>query len=179
MGRTFGIRWAVDWFVFAAIALSAIPDLLLAQRIGPAQLVVLDARAHKFIEELPSMSRADLLDHFPEHGDVTYTLTVHRNGRSTQGTWRLPAKDVGAALLEPLFSSFFFNPEGQKIGRLIHQVVIREAPWYRVFETRYVPLGEGATSPIYLEWRLEHGRWVISAVGDENLDVSHLPRWCC
>jgi hypothetical protein len=31
-----------------------------------------------------------------------------------------------------------------------------------------VPPGAPASSPVFVEWRREHGRWVISAFGDER-----------
>jgi hypothetical protein len=35
--------------------------------------------------------------------------------------------------------------------------------------TRFVPPGEPARSPAYVEWRLEDGEWVVSSIGDEQI----------
>jgi hypothetical protein len=33
---------------------------------------------------------------------------------------------------------------------------------------RFVPPGEPATAPVFVEWRREDGQWVVSAFGDEG-----------
>ncbi len=42
-------------------------------------------------------------------------------------------------------------------------------PWRRVGGKRFVPPGASARSPVFVEWRREHGRWVVSAFGDEDI----------
>jgi len=47
-------------------------------------------------------------------------------------------------------------------------------PWHRVGATRFVPPGRGARSPVFVEWRREDGRWVVSSLGGEEYVMPRL-----
>ncbi|HEX9939091.1 MAG TPA: hypothetical protein VGB15_18255 [Longimicrobium sp.] len=69
--------------------------------------------------------------------------------------------------------------ESQPVGLLVHQVLCRGVAWRPVSPTRFVPPGAGASSPTFVEWRREGGRWVIAAFGEETFARDPLPEWVC
>jgi hypothetical protein len=48
-------------------------------------------------------------------------------------------------------------------------------PWRRVRGTRFVPPDASAASPVFVEWRRDEGRWVVSAFGEEDIYTPALP----
>lgn len=118
----------------------------------------------------------------PASGVFTLHRTTHSVGRSAVGTWRFERDDVARATREggPLEGVFAIRYEAQPIGRFAHQVLNRGTAWRRVTPTRFVPPGAPRSSPVFVEWRREGERWVVSAVGDEGFDEGvPLPDWCC
>jgi hypothetical protein len=53
--------------------------------------------------------------------------------------------------------------------RLGMQALTHRRPWRRVRGSRFVPAGESAASPVFVEWRREDGAWVVSAFGDVDV----------
>lgn len=103
---------------------------------------------------------------FPRRGDWTW----YPSWAGHQGVHRFPARDTKRALEDfcPLWDSFRFQPEGQPVGGLIGWSLEHPRGWRRVRGTRFVPPGEPASSPVFVEWRREDGRWVISSFGDAS-----------
>ena len=54
------------------------------------------------------------------------------------------------------------------MGGLIGWSLEHPRGWRRVRGTRFVPPGEPASSPVFVEWRREDGRWVVSSFGDAS-----------
>lgn len=77
----------------------------------------------------------------------------------------------------PLYASFVFQFEGQPMGLLTHQVMVRKGPWRSVGESRFVPPDADPASPAFVEWRREGENWVISQLGDETFVDVPLPAW--
>lgn len=69
--------------------------------------------------------------------------------------------------------------ESEPVGLFAHQVRIRGTHWKRVGPTRFVPEDESSTAPIFVEWRREGAKWVVSGFGDERFSNVPLPAWCC
>jgi hypothetical protein len=121
-----------------------------------------------------------LLAVFPATDDWTYRHTVHTLGRPALREWRIPAAQTREVVNGELRRVFFLDVHAQPIGRLVHQVLHRGREWRRVTSTRFVPPGASRFSPVFVEWRREGERWVVSAVGDEGFDEGvPLPAWCC
>ncbi|WP_420126193.1 hypothetical protein [Longimicrobium sp.] len=118
---------------------------------------------------------------FPRSGDFTWVETTHRKDGDQVGIWRFPAADFHAAYKGPLTLEdvLVVDYHGHRVGSLSHQIVIRRPRWRRAPGNRFVPADEPDSSPIYVQWRLEDGRWVISAIGDETFTDGPLPAWCC
>jgi hypothetical protein len=134
---------------------------------------------HEFFTAIDTLAPGGSVDFFPRRGEVTYHTRTRGADGVVQGIWRFPAGEVPAALDGPLWPSFIIQFEGQPIGLVAHQVMVRGPEWVRVTPTRFVPLGEDVTSGIFVQWRLEDGRWVIDAFGDEEYGAGPLPPWCC
>lgn len=132
---------------------------------------------------LGAMSRHatdSLLAVFPGTGDWTYRQTVHMMRGQALRVWRIPAAQTREVVSSDLRRVFFLDVHAQPIGRLVHQVLHRGSEWRRVTPTRFVPPGASRSSPVFVEWRREGERWVVSAVGDEGFDDGvPLPAWCC
>jgi hypothetical protein len=56
----------------------------------------------------------------------------------------------------------FLGPYGDDLEMRIEADGTR---WRRVGGNRFVPPGESARSPMFVQWRREDGRWVVSAFG--------------
>jgi hypothetical protein len=78
-----------------------------------------------------------------------------------------------------VWASFEIQVESQPIGLFAHQVMHRGTGWRRVRGNRFVPPGASASSAIFVEWRREGDRWVVSAFGDETFPSGKTPPWCC
>jgi hypothetical protein len=118
-----------------------------------------------------------ILEFFPTQGQFTYVHTVHLRTGDRRGVWRFPAEQKGDAFQGPLWAPFGFQPENQPVGLFAHQVMMRGVKWRRVSGTRFVPPGETASSDIFVEWRREGAKWVVSSFGDEGFSEMPLPRW--
>jgi hypothetical protein len=113
---------------------------------------------------------------FPTSGDWSYTHTIHEPGGGTRvGRWIVPAAQTSLLFgygtgtgPTPIDDSFEVNYEGQKVGVLIDVVMTTSDRWRLVGRNRFVPPGARTSSPVFVEWRRENGRWVISAFGDEH-----------
>lgn len=109
---------------------------------------------------------------FPRRGDWTWVHTRQpssRRGAPRVGTWRfggaqtLRAIGAGGPVCESFDGPGGFGPPEERLGM---QTLMHRGPWRRVRGTRFVPPGESAASPVFVEWRREDGAWVVSAFGD-------------
>lgn len=119
---------------------------------------------------------------FPRSGDFTWVKTTHRGEDDVVGIWRFPAVNFRAAFRGPLMLEdvLVVDYHGHRIGSFSHQLVIRRPRWRRAPGNRFVPADAPDSSPIFVQWRLEEGRWVVSAIGDETFSGdAPLPPWCC
>jgi hypothetical protein len=117
---------------------------------------------------------------FPQGGTFSYEHTAHESGGDRRGVRRFAGTGIRDLVFRgPLENVLAINYESQPIGLFAHQVMLRGTNWTRVSPTRFVPPGERASSPTFVEWRMEQGRWVIAAFGDESFPNGHTPRWCC
>lgn len=126
----------------------------------------LHARMDAFLGSLMGEDRREPYEYFPRRGSWTWINTDD----ARVGVHRFPAGETRRALdgYCPLRDSFTFQPEGQPMGALIGRALEHGSGWRRVRGTRFVPPGAPATSPAFVEWRREDGRWVVSAFGDES-----------
>jgi len=132
-----------------------------------------------FLRALPEDRQQDTTRRwFPTSGEWSYTHTIHEPGGGTLvGRWIVPAaqtsslfgfgKGIGPT---PIDDSFEVGYEGgQKEGVLLEVVMRTSDRWRLVGGNRFVPPGGRASSTIFVEWRREGSRWVISAFGDEHV----------
>jgi hypothetical protein len=122
---------------------------------------------------------------FPRTGTLTWVNTLHDSAGVHTRERQFTADEARGALGfdGALWPSFVIQFEGQPIGLFVHQLMSRWAnttpDWRRVGRARYVPADEPDSSALFVEWRREGGRWVVSRFGDEAYGVEPLPRWCC
>jgi len=136
------------------------------------------ARMAECLRSLPEDGPTDTTRRFfPTTGDWSYTHTVHESGGGTRiQRWIFPAAQTSLLFgydqdvkVDPVRGSFEADPHGQTYGLLIS--IVNESwqrRWRLVGRNRFVPPGAPASSPVFVEWRRELGRWVISAFGDER-----------
>jgi len=113
---------------------------------------------------------------FPREGTWVWRQTLHGTPEGDRVvTWRFPAAQTVEALSStgPLCRSFFRG--GGEVGTIPTTIAGRlsddSARWRRI-GLRFVPSGASASSPAFVEWRREGGRWVISELGDEDRYVT-------
>lgn len=159
-----GVLFAV-WLVLAAPpARAQAPDDALA------------ARMRAFAEAAPDAPNDSVAAFFPRRGDWTWVHTrrpFDAPGPPRVGTWRFGGAEMLRAIGAggPVCESFdrSFGEIGPHEGRLGIQTRMHRGPWRRVRGTRFVPPGESAASPVFVEWRREDGAWVVSALGDVDV----------
>lgn len=150
-----------------------------ARALPPASL---PGRAAALLYALRWEGKLDSIrEFFPRTGDWTYVHTSHEADGDRRGIWKFPGAETRRVIdhAGPIPRVFTINPEGQPIGLLVHQVMLRGAEWRRVAGNRYVPPGASARSPTFIEWRREGDTWVVSALGDESFPGGDVPSWCC
>ncbi|HSU13859.1 hypothetical protein [Longimicrobium sp.] len=111
---------------------------------------------------------------FPARGDWTWVVTRrYPEGRDRPTVWRFPAAQTDSAMAPggPVCDSFH-SGDSVMLGTLADA---GDGPWRRVRGTRFVAPGRAAGSPVWVEWRREDGRWVVSAYGEEAGFVPRLP----
>ena len=141
----------------------------------PASLA---ARTRSFLTAVNGEDYERLLEFFPTRGRFTYVHTLHSRAGDRRGVSHfLAAQKRDAIEKGALFPSFALQVENQPVGLFAHQVMMRGARWHRVSGTRFVPPGETASSDIFVEWRREGSKWVVSSFGDEGFSDLPLPPW--
>jgi hypothetical protein len=142
----------------------------------------LEGRNCAFLRAVRGTGRDPVERFFPRTGVVTYVTTTYSDSGHVVGTWRFPVAALSRLSWgHPLFWVFDIAVEGQPIGTLSHQLLMRGTLWRRVERTlRFVPADGPDDSPLYVEWRREDGQWVVSRIGDESFKGdAPLPAWCC
>ena len=142
----------------------------------------LEGRNCSFLRAVRGMGGDTVETFFPRTGVLTYVTTTYDDSVQVVGTWRFPVAALGSLYgSHPLVWVFDIHVEGQPIGTLSHQLLIRGTLWRRVKRTlRFVPADAPNDSALYVEWRREGDAWVVSAVGDESYrGGGPLPAWCC
>jgi len=100
-----------------------------------------------------------------------------RNRRT--GVWRFTGggETFRAITMDGPVCDSFDHPRGEVgpyEGRFGMRALAAEGrPWRRVRGNRFVPPGETDDSEVFVEWRREDGRWVVSVFGEEAI---YLPR---
>jgi hypothetical protein len=142
--------------------------LLLAIPLRAAAQDGLERRNEAFLRA--TMTRApndSVAEFFPRRGDWTWTQVVEGAppGRGLR-VWRFAAPETLRTVLRsgPVCESFrgFLTSHGDDLELRIQADGTR---WRRVAGNRFVPPGESARSPMFVQWRREDGRWVVSAFG--------------
>lgn len=168
--------------VFAALCGCSLLGVGAAANTGPyagGRGATLDKRMRSFVASFDSLSAQEFVEFFPRTGDVLYRHTRHTPNGAEVIIRRFSAAEIPVALeySGPLWASFQFQFEGQLIGLLTHQVMVRTGEWRRVTESRFVPPDADPASPAFVEWRREGHHWVISEFGDESFEDVPLPAW--
>jgi hypothetical protein len=118
---------------------------------------------------------------FPREGKFTYEHTHHTRDGDRAGRWRFAAADAQELIATgPLRNVFVDQVESQQVGLFGQQVAVRGTAWHQIGPARFAPGDAAADSRIFLEWRREGSRWVISRFGDESYSAEMPPpHWCC
>jgi hypothetical protein len=158
-----------------ALVLAAVLSLVALPARAQAPDAALTARMRAFVQAATHAPNDSVAAFFPRRGDWTWVRTSRahdRRGPPRVGTWRfsgpetLRAIDTGGPACESFDGPGGIGPYEGRFGM---QTRLHRGPWRRVRGTRFVPAGESAASPVFVEWRREDGRWVVSALGDADV----------
>jgi hypothetical protein len=145
--------------------------LLLAIPLRAAAQDGLESRNEAFLRAVEKAPRDSVAAFFPRRGDWTWTQVAHGAPPGRGSTvWRFAATETLRAIGQggPACASFWQSGGG--VGPLETVLVMRiegdGTRWRRVAGNRFVPPGESTRSPVFVQWRREDGRWVVSAFGD-------------
>lgn len=157
------------------IGLAAVLSLAALPAAGQAPDAALNVRMRAFVEAAPDAPNDSVAAFFPRRGDWTWVQTWHHRGHGGPlrvGVWRFGAAETLRAIGAggPVCESFD-GPGGigPHEGRFGMQTEMHRGTWRRLRGTRFVPPGETDASPVFVEWRREDGRWVVSALGDAGV----------
>lgn len=127
----------------------------------------LEARMRAFVHAAAEEHVDSVVAFFPRRGTWSWVVTTHGSAPGDRvGVWRFDAAQTLDVIQDgPACQSFMSAVESVRHGALIYRL---EAPWRRVRGYRFVPAGASAASPLFVQWRREDGRWVVSAYGDEQ-----------
>lgn len=137
----------------------------------------LPARMRALFSAMEDYSPDALVGFFPAHGDWTWIVTTHNRDGSDSIARRsfTPAELRGAlARSGPLCRTFTLGADLIPMGAIGYHVLMTPGRWRQVGASRLVPPRALATSPVFLEWRREDGRWVLSQVGIEEDAAPHV-----
>jgi hypothetical protein len=143
---------------------------LVAFPLGAAAQDGLESRNEAFLRAVVRAPSDSVAAFFPRRGDWTWTQVVHGAppGRRPK-VWRFAATETLRAIQTPgpVCASFWPpGPIGPSETVLSMRIEGDGTRWRRVADNRFVPPGESALSPTFVQWRREDGRWVVSAFGD-------------
>jgi len=106
--------------------------------------------------------------YFPTRGTWDYVTEVRdRGGRKTVGTHRFPAAQTWDAVERPdgPLCNMFSSGDGVVFPSVVGYAY-ESRDWRRVVRTRFEPRPADARVGVWVDWRREDGRWVISTVGE-------------
>lgn len=151
--------------------------LLLAIPLRAAAQDGIERRNEAFLRSVASAPGDSVAAFFPRRGDWTWTQVVHgaEPGRRP-AVRRFAAAETLRAIRPPgPACASFWRPGGIGPGGTVLSMRIEEhgTRWRRVAGNRFVPPGESARSPTFVQWRREDGRWVVSAFGDATYRFPH------
>lgn len=172
-------RGTLAVLILVAVAWASPASLRSQPRPGDDAPQALRSRNAEFLDAVASRPPRLLLEFFPRAGTVTYRHTVYSDSGPAVSEQAFPTGDIPAALNGPLWRVFTFQAERQVVGLFAHQLALRGSRWRYAGANRFVPPGADRCSAIFVQWRLENGTWVISALGDEEFKTGALPAWCC
>jgi hypothetical protein len=145
--------------------------LLLAIPLRAAAQDGLESRNEAFLRAVRDAPRDSVAAFFPRRGNWAWTQAAegappeHRSR-----VWRFAATETLRAIRPhgPVCESFWQSPAAVGPFETVLSMRIEEdgTRWRRVAGNRFVPPGESARSPTFVQWRREDGRWVVSAFGD-------------
>lgn len=131
----------------------------------------LEARMRGFLHAVQRMPVDSVAPFFPRRGTWTWVVTTHGSALGDRvGAWRFDAQQTLQVIREGGPACQSFTPPGDVggVGVLINEAWEHPWPWRRVRGNRFVPRGASAASPLFVEWRREDGRWVVSSYGDQQ-----------
>jgi hypothetical protein len=133
--------------------------LLLAIPLRAAAQDGLERRNEAFLGAVAGAPHDSVAAFFPRRGDWTWTQATQGAppGRGLK-VWRFAATETLRTIQPngPVCASF----------RQLVMGIGEDGPrWRRVAGNRFVPPGGSARSPVFVRWRREDGRWVVSAFG--------------
>jgi hypothetical protein len=147
---------------------------------GPVVYHNLQERNRLFLEAVDSHEADKIAPFFPRSGEFEYQFTEITDSTAQTRKRRFSGVDALHEISEgALWNSFDIQYEAQPIGLFAHQVMLRGTEWRQVGQTRFVPPGESASAAIFVEWRREGSRWVVSSFGDQRFVTRNPPPWCC
>ncbi|HEX6750984.1 MAG TPA: hypothetical protein VF092_27090 [Longimicrobium sp.] len=141
-----------------------------------ASLRALDARMQELLATLDDPDFDGEVDEFvpffPRQGEFAQVVTTHlRRGGDSVAIHRYRTAELPSATKPGGPLCWSFDPGGGEVGRVMDEIPADwfdpRRPWRRVRATRFVPPLRGAGSPVFVEWKIEDGRWVVSAFGEE------------
>jgi hypothetical protein len=134
--------------------------LLIAIPLRAAAQDGLESRNEAFLRAVKDAPRDSVAAFFPRRGDWTWTQVVEGAPPGRRSTvWRFAATETLRTIRPhgPVCASF------RQLEMRIEEDGTR---WRRVAGNRFVPPRESTRSPVFVQWRREDGRWVVSAFGD-------------
>ena len=140
----------------------------------------LDARNRAFLEAVRELETSPVLVFLPDSGELIHVRTRYEANGASRTARAFPAASIRDAANEGYWADLFsLHFEGTEVGSLTHQLMHRPR-WRRAPGNRFVPSDAPDSSAIYVAWRREGRRWVVSEIGDEHYtEGAPLPAWCC
>jgi hypothetical protein len=141
--------------------------LLLAIPLRATAQDGLESRNEAFLRAVRRAPDDSVAAFFPRRGDWTWTrVTEGAPPGHPPAVWRFAAPETLRTVWRhgPVCNSFR-GFEGYLGNELEMRIEADGTRWRRVAGNRFVPPGESARSPMFVQWRREDGRWVVSAFG--------------
>jgi hypothetical protein len=156
--------------VLILLAATALP---LTARAG-SRPTTLEGRMRAFLHAVAEEPRDSVAAFFPRRGDWAWVPAfVRGRRRMPPGAWRFRGPETLRVLGAggPVCESFAQHrgDYGPVEGSFVSRTARHPGHWRRVRGNRFVPPGASPRSPVFVEWRREDGRWVVSSFGDEQL----------
>jgi hypothetical protein len=150
----------------------------------PAADTTLAGRMRAFLREVEQEPNTRLAEEFfPRRGDWTWVREIRdeKGENPRTGIRRFPGAETVRAIGQGGPACDAFDTRVGEVGPLetsfgMQMLMHDDGPWRRVRGTRFVPAGASSRSPVFVEWRREDGRWVVSGFGDRGIFFDPGPR---